>query len=155
MYIKNALIFFFLLISTSLFSQIIIDDVGDGWKSKVDSALVLIQTTSPEHWNQVKKSCQHITFWIGEFSTTTDSNTVMISRKDINLNSINNLACVIIHESHHLYIQQHDIVLSPVSEELECYLWEYEFVKLLPSPEEWLVKHVVKCIVKYKEDSEP
>ena len=43
MYIKNALISFFLLITTSLFSQITIDDVGDGWKSKVDSALVLIQ----------------------------------------------------------------------------------------------------------------
>ena len=152
MYIKNALISFFLLITTSLFSQITIDDVGDGWKSKVDSALVLIQRTSPEHWNQVEKSCKHITFWIGDFSTTTDSNTVMICRKDINIKSINNLACVIIHESHHLYIQQHDIVVTAPKEELECYYWELEFIKKLPNPEVWLEQHVIKCIINYKEE---
>jgi hypothetical protein len=152
MYIKNALISIFLFISTALFSQITIDDVGDGWKSKVDSALVLIQRTSPEHWNQVEKSCKHITFWIGDFSTTTDSNTVMICRKDININSINNLACVIIHESHHLYIQQNYIVLTAPKEELECYYWELEFIKKLPNPEVWLEQHVIKCIINYKEE---
>ena len=152
MYIKNALISFFLLITTSLFSQITIDDVGDGWKSKVDSALVLIQRTSPEHWNQVEKSCKHITFWIGDFSTTTDSNTVMICRKDINIKSINNLACVIIHESHHLYIRQNYIVLTAPKEELECYYWELEFIKKLPNPEVWLEQHVIKCIINYKEE---
>ena len=151
MYIKNALISIFLLMTTSLFSQITIDDVGDGWKSKVDSALTLIKNTSPEHWNQVEKSCKHITFWIGDFSTTIDSSTVMICRKDININSINNLACVIIHESHHLYIQKNNIVLSSAKEELDCYYYEMEFVKKLPNPEEWLVKHIIKCIINYKE----
>ncbi len=151
MYIKNALILFFIFLSNSLFSQITIDDVGDGWKSKVDSALSLIERTSPEHWSEVELYCKHITFWIGDFSTTIDSSTIMISRKDININSINNLACLIIHESHHLMIWQKYITLSVSSEELECYLWELEFVNKLNNPEPWLKNHVIKCIVKYSE----
>jgi len=151
MYIKNALILFFIFITGSLFSQITIDDVGDGWKSKVESALELIKITSPDHFAEVQRNCSRITFWIGNFSTTTDSSTVMICRKDININSINNLACVIIHESHHLYIQKNNIVLSSAKEELDCYYYEMEFVKKLPNPEEWLVKHIIKCIINYKE----
>ena len=151
MYIKNALIIFFLTITTSLFSQITIDDVGDGWKSKVDSALNLIKVTSPEHWSEVSTYCKHITFWIGDFSTTVDSYTIMICRKDIYLNSINNLACVIVHESHHLMIWQNDIVLPMPDEELNCYLWEWEFVKRIENPEPWLQKHIIKCISIYSD----
>jgi hypothetical protein len=151
MYIKNALIFIFLLFSTTLFSQITVDDVGDGWKSKVDSALSLIERTSPEHWSEVEKYCKHITFWIGDFSTTTDSATIMISRKDININSINNLACLIVHETHHLMISQNDIVLPVNLEELECYYWEMKFIEKLPNVEPWLKNHVIKCIVKYQD----
>ncbi len=151
MYIKNALIFIFLLLSTTLFSQITVDDVGDGWKSKVDSALSLIQKTSPEHWDEVKKYCTHITFWIGDFSTTIDSSTIMISRKDIYINSINNLACLIVHEAHHLMIWQNNIVLPVNKEELECYFWEAKFIEKLSNPEPWLKNHVIKCIIQYSE----
>ena len=149
MYIKNALIIFFIFLTSPIFSQITIDDVGDGWKNQVDSALSLIKVTSPEHWNEVSKYCTHITFWTGDFSTTVDSNTVMISRKDIYLNSINNLACIIIHESHHLMILQNDFGLTTSEEELDCYLWEWKFVKKLNSVEPWLQRHIIKCISVY------
>ena len=152
MYIKNALIIVFLFFTTNLFSQILVDDVGDGWKSQVDSALLLIKKTSPEHWTEVEKYCTHITFWLGNFSTTTDSSTVMISTKDIRLNSINNLACLIIHETHHLYILNKDIKLSEPKEELECYLWEFNFLKKIPDSEYWLKAHVIKCINHYSQN---
>ena len=77
---------------------------------------------------------------------------LMICRKDMNIKSINNLACVIIHESHHLYIQQNDIVLTSPKEELECYYWELEFIKKLPNPEVWLEQHIIRCIINYKEE---
>jgi hypothetical protein len=149
---KNALIFVFLLFTTNLFSQILVDDVGDGWKSQVDSALLLIKKTSPEHWIEVEKYCTHITFWLGNFSTTTDSSTVMISTKDIRLNSINNLACIIIHETHHLYILNKGIKLTEPKEELECYLYELKFVNKLKDCEFWLKAHVIKCINHYSEE---
>ena len=149
---KNAIIFVFLLFTTNLFSQILVDDVGDGWKSQVDSALLLIKKTSPEHWTEVENYCTHITFWLGNFSTTTDSSTVMISTKDIRLNSINNLACIIIHETHHLYILNTGIKLTEPKEELECYLYELKFVNKLKDCEFWLKAHVIKCINHYSEE---
>jgi hypothetical protein len=149
---KNAIIFVFLLFTTNLFSQILVDDVGDGWKSQVDSALLLIKKTSPEHWTEVENYCTHITFWLGNFSTTSDSSTVMISTKDIRLNSINNLACIIIHETHHLYILNKGIKLTEPKEELECYLYELKFVNKLKDCEFWLKAHVIKCINHYSEE---
>jgi hypothetical protein len=151
MCLKNALIIIFCLVSGSLFSQILVDDVGDGWKSQVDSALRLIEVTSPEHWCRVKENCSHITYWLGNFSTTTDSSTIMISVKDMKLNSINNLASVIVHESHHLYLKKRGIVLIEREEEYQSYLWEAEFVWRLNNPEAWLKLHIVKCLKIYKE----
>jgi hypothetical protein len=152
MYFKNAIVVFFLFLTQTLFSQILVDDVGDGWKSQVDSALMLIEKTSPQHWDEVKKYCTHITYWLGDFSTTTDSSTVMISTKDMKLNSVNNLACIIIHEVHHLYILRNGIVLTEPKEELECYLWENDFLKKIPEPEYWLKVHLIKCISHYSEN---
>lgn len=148
---KNATIILFCFFTFNLFSQILVDDVGDGWKSQVDSALMLIKKTSPEHWNEVSEYCNHITFWIGDFSTTTDTATVMISTKDMRIGSVNNLACIIVHEVHHLYILKTGRVLKPEEEELICYLWENEFLKKVPGAEEWLKRHVIKCIVIYSE----
>jgi hypothetical protein len=148
---KNALIFFFLLITTNLCSQILVDDVGDGWKLKVESALILIKQTSPEHWEEVQKYCSHITYWMGDFSSTSDSSTVMISIKDMKIESINNLACIIIHETHHLYIAKNNILLSVSKEELECYLWELRFLNKVPDSEYWLKQHLIKCINHYTE----
>ena len=112
---------------------------------------MLIKKTSPEHWNEVSEYCNHITFWIGDFSTTTDTATVMISTKDMRIGSVNNLACIIVHEVHHLYILKTGRVLKPEEEELICYLWENEFLKKVPEAEEWLKRHVIKCIVIYSE----
>ncbi len=149
---KNAtIVLFFLLLTQTLFSQILVDDVGDGWKSQVDSALALIEKTSPEHWNEVKEYCTHITYWLGDFSTTTDSSTVMISTKDMKIGSVNNLACIIIHETHHLYLLRNNILLSPKKEELNCYLYELEFLNKIENCEFWLKAHVIKCINHYSE----
>jgi hypothetical protein len=150
MYIKNAIIIFFLLLTTTGFSQIQIDDVGDGWKLKVDSALNLIKKTSPEHYKEVSEYCTYITYWMGGFSTTQDSSTVVISVRDMNINSINNIACILVHESHHLMIQKKHIVMEPKKEELECYQYEYGFLQMIPNAESWLTIHVIKNIINNK-----
>jgi len=150
MYIKNAIITFLLLLSTTGFSQIQIDDVGDGWKLKVDSALTLIKKTSPEHYKEVSEYCKHITYWMGGFSTTQDSSVVVISVKDMKIGSVNNLACIIVHESHHLAIQNKHIVMNSKKEELECYQYEYEFLQKIPNAEDWLTIHVIKNIINNK-----
>ena len=150
MYIKNAIITFFMLLTTTGFSQIQIDDVGDGWKLKVDSALTLIKKTSPEHYKEVSEYCKQVTYWMGGFSTTQDSSTIVISVRDMKINSINNIACILVHESHHLMIQNKHIMMEPKKEELECYQYEYGFLQKIPNPEDWLTIHVIKNIINNK-----
>lgn len=150
MRIKNALITIALLLTTTVFSQIQIDDVGDGWKLKVDSALTLIKKTSPGHYKEVSEYCNHITYWMGSFSTTQDSSTVVISVKDMKIGSVNNIACIIVHESHHLLLRKKHIKLEPKKEELECYQYEYSFLEKVPNVEDWLIIHVIKNIISNK-----
>ena len=150
MYIKNALILFFILITRSLFSQITIDDVGDGWKLKVDSALTLIKNITPDYYKEVSEYCKHVTYWMGGFSTTQDSSVVVISVRDMKIGSVNNIACIIVHESHHLAIQKKHIVMIPKKEELECYQYEYEFLQRIPNVEDWLTIHAIKNIINNK-----
>ena len=148
---KNAVVLIFLLLTIPVYSQIEIDDVGDGWKSKVDSALTLIKKTDQTAYKEVLDNCKHITYWMGAFSTTSDSATIMISTNDMKIGSVNNLACVIVHEAHHLYIKRNKIVYTPRKEEYVCYSYEYEFLRKLPSPEDWLTIHVIKCVMKFKD----
>lgn len=151
MYFKNAIVILLLLLTSPVLSQIQIDDVGDGWKLKVDSALNLIEKTDSIVYKEVILNCNHISYWMGSFSTTQDSSTILISTKDIKLNSINNLACIIVHESKHLYYKRNKIKMVPNKEEYNCYLYEYEFLKKVPDVEDWLTIHVIKCIIKFKD----
>ena len=93
------------LIPVSLLSQINIHKAGDGWDSIVRSALNLIQKTSPEHYNMIVSQVEEIEFWNEAYSSnakTSKKGVIVISSKDIALNSINNLAAVIVHENYHL-----------------------------------------------------
>lgn len=134
-------------------AQIVVDKGGDSWSTKVDSALVLIKKTSPKHWQMVQESCDHISMWNGKTSTAQpgkgiELGTIVISRDDFKLNSINNIAAVIVHESKHLWISINAVNYSSGNaEEADCYLWELEFLEMIPNVEPWLVQHVFKQFV--------
>ena len=134
-------------------AQIVVDKGGDNWSTKVDSALVLIKETSPKHWKMVQESCNHISMWNGKTSTTqpgkgSELGTIVISRDDFKLNSINNIAAVIVHESKHLWISINAVKYSSGNaEEADCYLWELEFLQMIPDVEPWLVQHVFNQFV--------
>lgn len=151
---KNIIIIISLLIITNrAAAQIIVDKGGDGWSVQVDSALAIIKKTSPKHWQIVEESCNHISMWNGKVSTTQPGigaakGTIVISRDDFKLGSINNIASVIVHESRHLWISRMAIKFQTVeSEEAHCYLWELEFLQTIPGVEPWLVKHVFNQFV--------
>lgn len=146
MRIKNALISILLIINLPIYSQIKIDDVGDGWKGKVESALVLIEKTDQRAYNDVIKYCNHISFWTGNHSTTQYPSSIIISTKDIRINSLNNLACLIVHEAQHLKINNKSILMEESEEELYCYKYEYEFAKKIIDIEDWLIQHIINNI---------
>ena len=87
---------------------------------------------------------------MGSFSTTQDSSTVVISVKDMKIGSVNNIACIIVHESHHLLLRKKHIKLEPKKEELECYQYENSFLEKVPNVEDWLIIHVIKNIISNK-----
>ena len=148
MCIKNALITI-LLIPTVTFAQIKVDDVGDGWKPKVDSAISLIQQRDPEKYEVLIKNCNKVEFIIGDFSTTKPPNVIAITTRDMKIGSINNIAAILVHESYHLKLWNEGIKIDPKKEEKEAYSWEYDFLCKLPNVEDWLFLNAIKQIIKY------
>jgi hypothetical protein len=129
----------FVVLFTPVYSQVKIDDVGDGWKLRVDSAVALIRNTDSDKYGLLIKVCDHVSYWNGGFSTIEDSSTILITQKDMLYGSINNIAAIIIHESKHLYYLKNKISLPPHEEELRCYKYELSFLIKVPNVEPWLV----------------
>jgi hypothetical protein len=133
-----------LLLSVASYGQIKIDDIGDGWKYKIEEALDLVKTYDIKSYDVITNNCNHITFWLSTFSSIQDSSTILVSVNDIKLNSINNLACVLVHEAHHLKIKHDKVILSEYAEEAMCYNYEFNFLSKLPNVEPWLKEHAIK-----------
>ena len=150
MRITNALIFFLLLLPTLTFGQITVQDVGDEWKSKVDSAIELIKKTDTISYQILIENCKDVEFIIGKYSTTKPPYTIAITTKDMNLNSINNIAAVLVHESYHLFIYNNKIRYSINEEEAVCYQREYDFLCKLSDVEDWLFLNAMNNIILYR-----
>ena len=139
----------FLLISP-LFGQIQVDKAGDGWDQKIDSAISLIRETDSAKYSLLESNCSKVSFWVSDFSsneiTQEEKGIIYISTKEIGLNSINNLAAVLVHESLHLYLSRKGAKFPVEKEENYCYKYELEFIRKLPNPEPWLVQHTQEQI---------
>lgn len=138
-YVLATLTLFF---NNLLFSQIKIDDVGDNWKLKVETSLLLIKQYDKPKYDSLMKYCNHITFWNGRYSTIEDSKTIMLSQLDMNTDYLYNVCCAIVHESYHLkyYNQPND----KNCEEYLAYQYEIEFIKRLEQPLPWLHEHALR-----------
>lgn len=142
----------FLAVFLSVFplsGQIRVDKAGDGWDLKVDSAIVLIKEADPAKYSLLTSVCSNVSFWVSDFSSCDleeGGGRIYIAAKDVKLNSVNNLASVLVHESLHIYFLKNQITLDPSKEENYCYRYELEFVNKLPNPESWLKSHVIQQI---------
>jgi hypothetical protein len=150
MYFKNALIVLLLTIPVFGFSQIAIDDVGDGWKARVEKAISLVKDTDSVSYQTLITNCKRIEFIMGDRSTNLPPNTIVINTKDVTSPSINNLAAVLVHESYHLYLWNTSIKFTAREEELMCYLHEYNFLCKLTDVEDWLFLNAVNQIIQLK-----
>ena len=99
----------------------------------------------------VVSQVDEIEFWNEAYSSnakTSKKGVVVISSKDIALNSINNLAAVIVHESYHLFLT--GVLLSENEEEYQCYSYELKFLKMLSYVEPDLLAFTTEQIKKLK-----
>jgi hypothetical protein len=131
------------------FTQIKIDDVGDGWKGKVEQALTIVKQYDTEKYNLLIESCTHISYSLLSFSTTENGNTILISQKQIIAGNINDLAATLVHESLHLFILKNKLKMPENYEEVVCYTYELEMLLKIPNVEPWLVNHATKQIEFY------
>jgi len=146
---KQLLLCLSLFISVNLFGQIKVDDVGDGWKQTVEQAIDLIKQYDTTRYNLLLEVCTHISYSTAPFSTTESENTILISQKDIQSKNINNIAAVLVHESLHLYFQRKGYKMTEHQEEFRCYVYEMQFLLLIPNVEPWLLEHAQKQIEFY------
>jgi hypothetical protein len=143
----RILLFILALLPTFAYGQIKVDKAGDGWDLKIDSAITLIKQTDTNYYRILVEHCQRVEFWNGPFSTNewkNNSGTILVSVKDVKLNSLNNLATVLVHESCHLIFRKGEYVVSENDEERECYLYEMNFILQLPNLESWLFEHTLR-----------
>jgi hypothetical protein len=137
-----------LFITNLAFGQIKIDKAGNGWDLKIDSALQLIKEVDIEKYQLIDSVCGRVEFWSSGFSSNEGSygnkGTILVAVKDVQLNSINNLAVVMVHESLHLHVLQKGYIVAPEQEEACCYRYELTFIDKLKNPEPWLKQHAIK-----------
>ena len=138
-----------ILIPCKIFGQIQIDQVGDDWASQVDSALTLIKNTDKETYDFVLKHCKKISFWDGLYSTVEGNNTITISNGDMKIESIENIACIIVHESKHLEFIQLNLQMPLVHEECICYFFEMDFIKKIRYKPDWIMDNCGNMILKF------
>ena len=143
----KSLVLILLTLPSLLFSQIKIDKAGDGWDQKIDSALQLIKKTDIEKYRLLDSVCGKVEFWSSGFSSNEgkygEKGIILVAVKDVKLNSINNLAVVLVHESLHLHVLQKGYIIIPEQEEAWCYRYELNFIDKLHNPEPWLKQHAI------------
>jgi hypothetical protein len=132
-----------------LSAQIKIDDVGDGWKNKVEQAIEVVKQYDPEKYTLLRENCEHISYSLLPFSTTENGTTILIAQKEIIAGNINDLAATLVHESLHLYFWKNHIVFPENEEEILCYTYELELLFKIPDVEPWLISHAKKQIEFY------
>lgn len=128
----------------------VIDDVGDNWKLRVDSALQVVKKYDSINYGKILTNCKKVSFWNGSFSTVEDSQTILITQKDMKHSSINNIAAILVHESTHLFIINKQLKYTPSDEEVFCYFVELRFLEKIPNVEDWLINNTKKMILYYE-----
>ena len=145
------LLLLFLISPLLAFSQLRIDDVGDGWKGLVEQALKVIEDTDTAKYNIVIRYCDHITYGLQPFSTTESGHVIILPTVEMKKGIVNDLAAAIVHESLHLYFVHNNIGASEQTEEAICYAYELEFLKQIPGVEQFLLDHALRQYLYFSE----
>ena len=146
---KLLLSYLSLLLPFISISQIKVDDVGDGWKAKVEQALEVVQQYDTAKHNLILCESNHISYTLAKFATTEGDSTILIAQREIIAGCVNDLAAAVVHESMHLYLMHNGIEMSYNEEEFICYAYELDFLLSIPNVEPWLIDHARRYMEYY------
>ncbi len=114
---KQLLLCLSLTLSLTSFSQIKVDDVGEGWKDSVNAAILKIKDSDPFYHVFLNANCNHISYTMAAFSTTEGDSTILISTRQMKAGYVNDIAATLVHESLHLYLKRLKLNLSEDEED--------------------------------------
>ena len=136
MRIKNTIVL--ILFPILLSSQIKIIDLGDGWKSKIEQAIKVIEKYDSPKYSVLIKECKQIDFGLISYSTNDGNGTIILPVEVLQRGCINDIAACLVHESLHLRLTKLTKVHDD-TEEVVCYKWELNFLQQIPNVEAWLI----------------
>jgi hypothetical protein len=150
----KTLILILLCLTANLQAQIKIDKAGDYWDRDVELALNRVYEIDTVAYNFIYENVKRVSMWNGDHSTSEgvrgEKGTIIIAAKDFQLCSINNIACVLVHESYHLMIfRKLGRHTQPCSEEVSAYKFELDFILKIPDAEAFLYKNALTQIKYY------
>ena len=146
---KQLILCLNLIISFTVSAQIKIDDVGDGWKNKVEQALDTIKKYDVQKYYLIMENCSNVAYWNGGFSTTEGDSTITIPTREMKDGNIYNISAILVHESLHLFFKRTNFNLKPNLEEVVCYQHELEFLEKIPCVDSWLIENAKNKIKLY------
>ena len=145
--IKYLVFFLYFFCFSKCFGQIKIDGGFSDWENLLRKSIELVEETDSTYYQTLMKNCKRISFWNGPYSTTEDKS-IVISILDLKSESVNNIACVLVHESKHLELIQTKS-LTQSEEECIAYRYELDFITKLKNPELYLNKNCLEYLNKF------
>lgn len=144
-----------LLLSANAHSQIEVSEFDWEWKSRVDSALVLIEDIDSSRYHFLEDNCNKIQFWIFEFSSIVENGTILVPQGEVKYGSIESISGLIVRESMRLNLCNNLIQMDEETEEIFCRLYELDFLLKVPDIEYDLIEEARGKISDYLENKKP
>ena len=135
-----------ILLPLFLNSQIKIIDVGEGWKSKVEQAIRVVQKYDSTKYKVLIHECIQIDFGLISFATNDGNNVIILPVEILKRGCINDIAACLVHESRHIQLYKLGKKLSENEEEILCYRWELDFLQHIPNVETWLIQNAQRFL---------
>lgn len=125
---RNAITLALLFLSINASSQIIIADEDEILRSRVDSALSIIQTSDISRYSFLLENCDKIDFSDYATPISLSNGVMLIPVEMINESSVNEIAGIIVNQSMHLFFINYVIEMDKHLEDITCSAYEIDFL---------------------------
>jgi hypothetical protein len=143
------LILIFILIGVNTFGQIKVGGFSEKHKIMIDSSLNLIKEKDSFKYSRLVEFCKVIKYSDIGTSRVENDSIIVISKSILDPESINKVACSIVHETKRLELLIKKYNYTPKKEEYSCYAYEYAFSCRI-NCEDWLKEQIQEALIQHQ-----
>lgn len=125
---RNVITLALLIWTINVSSQIIIADEDEILRSRVDSALTIIEASDPSRYSLLLENCDKIAFSNYSTPISLSNGAVIIPVEMINGSTVNEIAGIIVNQSMHLFFINYLIEMDKHLEDIICTAYEIDFL---------------------------